>query len=123
MTGTFNLSSNTAAVIQQTVQSYVIQPLVAESVVLQQPALRTFRTSAPIRVPSLSQATGLGFVAEGASIPVNDVATGEVDLLPSSIQGLKTITVVSRELIREAVLDSCVGAPVPLVAAAERATD
>jgi len=101
---TFNLSSNTAAVIQQTVQSYVVAPLVAESVVLQQPALRTFRTSAPIRVPSLSAATGLGFVAEGATIPVNDVATSEIDLLSSSIQGLKTITVVSRELIREAVL-------------------
>jgi HK97 family phage major capsid protein len=104
MTGTFNLSSNTAAVIQQTVQSYVIAPLVAESVVLQQPAIRTFRTSAPIRVPSLSQATGLGFVAEGGTIPVNDVATSEIDLLPSSMEGLKTITVVSRELIRAAVL-------------------
>ncbi|MGO9036171.1 phage major capsid protein [Mycobacterium sp.] len=100
---TYQLTSNSAAVIQETVQSYVIEPLVAISIVLQQNP-RTFRTSAPIRVPRLAAASGLQFYAEGTQINTNDVSLDEVDLIPATLESLKTITVVSNQLIRSAVL-------------------
>lgn len=99
----FQLTAATQAAIQQDVSSTIIQPLVANSVILQQ-GPHVFSTSAPLRVPRLAAATNVGYVAEGAVITNASVGVDEVDLLPSSREGIKSLTVVSNELIRSAVL-------------------
>jgi HK97 family phage major capsid protein len=99
----FQLTSATQAVIEQDVSSTIIQPLVANSVILQQ-GPHIFQTSAPLRVPRLAASTNVGYVAEGATITNAAIAVDEVDLLPSSREGIKSLTVVSNELVRSAVL-------------------
>jgi HK97 family phage major capsid protein len=99
----FQLTSATQAVIEQDVSSTIIQPLVANSVILQQ-GPHIFQTSAPLRVPRLAASTNVGYVAEGAVITNAAIAVDEVDLLPSSREGIKSLTVVSNELVRSAVL-------------------
>jgi HK97 family phage major capsid protein len=99
----FQLTAATQAAIQQDVSSTIIQPLVANSVILQQ-GPHVFSTSAPLRVPRLAAATNVGYVAEGAVITNAAISVDEVDLLPSSREGIKSLTVVSNELIRSAVL-------------------
>ena len=99
----FQLTSATQAVIEQDVSSTIIQPLVANSVILQQ-GPHVFQTSAPLRVPRLAASTNVGYVAEGATITNAAIAVDEVDLLPSSREGIKSLTVVSNELVRSAVL-------------------
>jgi HK97 family phage major capsid protein len=96
------LTSNTTALIQQSVQSYLIQPLVPASVLLQLGPV-IFDTNAPIRVPRIG-ATTASFYAEGATIALSDAAFDEVDLLPSTLQSVKTIIPISSELVRSAVL-------------------
>jgi HK97 family phage major capsid protein len=96
------LTSNTSALIQQTVQSFLIQPLVPASALLQAgPTI--FDTNAPIRVPRVG-ATSAAFVGEGQTIPLAQAAFDEVDMLPSTLQSVKTIIPISRELVRSAVL-------------------
>lgn len=99
----FQLTSATQAVIEQDVSSTIIQPLVANSVILAQ-GPHVFQTSAPLRVPRLAASTNVGYVAEGAIITNASIAVDEVDLLPSSREGIKSLTVVSNELVRAAVL-------------------
>ena len=99
----FQLTSATQAVIEQDVSSTIIQPLVANSVILQQ-GPHVFQTSAPLRVPRLAASTNVGYVAEGATITNAAIGVDEVDLLPSIRQGIKSLTVVSNELVRSAVL-------------------
>jgi HK97 family phage major capsid protein len=100
----FQLTSNTAALIQQTVQDFVIEPLVASSVILAQNP-RTFRTAAPIRVPSLASAAGnIATYADGALIANNDVAFSEIDMMGVGLDSFATITVISNRTIRAAVL-------------------
>jgi HK97 family phage major capsid protein len=99
----FQLTSATQAVIEQDVSSTIIQPLVANSVILQQ-GPHIFQTSAPLRVPRLAASTNVGYVAEGSTITNAAIGVDEVDLLPSTREGIKSLTVVSNELVRSAVL-------------------
>ena len=77
---TFQLTSATQAVIEQDVSSTIIQPLVANSAILQQ-GPHIFQTSAPLRVPWLAASTNVGYVAEGqtinAAIAVDEVTGSE----------------------------------------------
>lgn len=91
----FQLTSATQAVIEQDVSSTIVQPLVANSVILQQ-GPHMFQTSAPLRVPRLAASTNVGYVAEGATITNAAIAVDEVDLLPSVREGMKSLTVVQR---------------------------
>ena len=99
---TAQLTSNTTALIQQTVQSFLIQPLVPASVILGL-GPHIFDTNAPIRVPRIG-ATTAGWYGEGATISLGDAAFDEVDLLPSTLQSVKSIIPISAELVRSAVL-------------------
>ncbi len=96
------LTSNTAALIQETVQSLIVGPLVQQSTFLQQ-GPKIFDTAAPIRIPRIA-ATSASFVAEGATIPTTSASFDEIDMMASTFESLKSMIVVSRELIRSAVL-------------------
>ncbi len=99
---TAQLTSNAAALIQQTVQSLVVQPLVPASVILNA-GPHIFDTNGPIRVPRIA-ATSAAWYSEGATITTSDAAFDEIGLLPSTLQSLKVIIPVSNELVRSAVL-------------------
>jgi HK97 family phage major capsid protein len=99
---TAQLTSNTSALIQSTVQSFLVEPLVPASVVLGL-GPHIFDTNAPIRVPRIG-ATTAGWYGEGQTITLGDASFDEVDLLPSSLQSVKTIIPISAELVRSAVL-------------------
>jgi HK97 family phage major capsid protein len=99
---TDQLSSNSLAFIPEIVVQTVLQPLTAKSVVLSQNP-RIFDSSQPLRVPRIGQAT-VGFYAEGATTNITNVAVDEVDLLPSTLESLRTLTVVSKQLLRSAAI-------------------
>ncbi len=99
---TNQLSSNSTAFIPEIVVQTVLQPLTAKSVVLSQNP-RIFDSSQPIRVPRIGQAT-VGWYAEGATTNLTDLAVDEVDLLPSTLESLRSLTVVSKQLLRSAAI-------------------
>jgi HK97 family phage major capsid protein len=99
---TDQLSSNSLAFIPEIVVQTVLQPLTAKSVVLSQNP-RIFDSSQPIRVPRIGQAT-VGWYAEGATTNITNLAVDEVDLLPSTLDSLRTLTVVSKQLLRSAAV-------------------
>lgn len=103
MVNNINNSSNANSLIQEQVASMLVEPLEAESVVLSS-GVTVFDSSEPLRIPRLVDGFTPNFVAEGAEIPVSDPAEfSEIALMPSERKGLKSITVVTNELIREAV--------------------
>lgn len=103
MVNNTNNSSNSNSLIQEQVASMLVEPLEAESVVLSS-GVTVFNSSEPLRIPRLVDGFTPGFVAEGAEIPVAAPAEfSEIKLMPSERKGLKSITVVTNELIREAV--------------------
>ncbi len=99
---TDQLSSNSLAFIPEIVVQTVLQPLTAKSVVLSQNP-RIFDSSQPLRVPRIGQAT-IGWYAEGATTNITNLAVDEVDLLPSTLDSLRSLTVVSKQLIRSAAV-------------------
>jgi HK97 family phage major capsid protein len=99
---TDQLTSNAVAFIPEIVVQTVLQPLTAKSVVLSQNP-RIFDSSQPLRVPRIGQAT-IGWYAEGATTNITNLAVDEVDLLPSTLESLRSLTVVSKQLIRSAAV-------------------
>jgi len=99
---TDQLSSNSLAFIPEIVVQTVLQPLTAKSVVLSQNP-RIFDSSQPLRVPRIGQAT-IGWYAEGATTNITNLSVDEVDLLPSTLDSLRSLTVVSKQLIRSAAV-------------------
>jgi HK97 family phage major capsid protein len=99
---TDQLTSNSSGFIPEILVQTVIEPLTAKSVVLQQNP-RVFDSSQPLRVPRIGQAT-VGWYAEGATTNIDNVAVDEVDLLPSTLESLRSLTVVSKQLLRSATV-------------------
>lgn len=95
-------SQNSGALIETQVQSMLVEPLAAESIVLNAgPTL--FNSSAPVRVPTITGDTGATWVAENEQIPEGTAPTwGELELMPTDRKSLKVIVRVSNELIRMA---------------------
>lgn len=58
-------------------------------------------TAEPLRVPRIASGASAGFVAAGAQIADSAVAFDEVQLLPSTLKGILSLTKLSAELIRE----------------------
>lgn len=103
MVANLNNSTNANSLIQEQVANMLVQPLEAESVVLSS-GVTVFNSSEPLRIPRLVDGFTPAFVAEGAEIPVAAPAEfSEIKLMPSERKGIKAITVVTNELIREAV--------------------
>jgi HK97 family phage major capsid protein len=77
----------------------LVKPLEAASVVLAA-APKIIYSSQPVRIPRITGSTAATAVAEAAVIPEADVATDEIDLLPSTLKGTKQIIRISAELAR-----------------------
>ena len=95
-------SQNSGALIETQVQAMLVEPLAAESIVLNAgPTL--FNSSAPVRIQTISGNTGASWVAENEEIPEGNAPTwGELELMPTDRKSLKVIVRVSNELIRMA---------------------
>ena len=99
-----NNTQNQNQIVKDQVASMLIQPLEDESIFLAA-GPQMFQSSEPLRIPRLVSSGEVGYVAEGAKIPDDYTAEfDEVTLLPTDRPSFKTITRVTRELIRSAQL-------------------
>jgi HK97 family phage major capsid protein len=83
------------------VAKLLVQPLEQESSFLAAGPV-IIDTAGPLRVPRIASGASAGFVAAGAQISESNVSFDEVSLLPSTLKGIKSLTKLSAELIREA---------------------
>jgi len=98
--GTGSASELTA----EQVQHILVKPLEAKSVFLAA-GPRIFDTNgSPVRIPKGGAPTAPGFVGENTVIPEVDATFDEIELLPSTLQSVKTLTRYSNELARQSVV-------------------
>lgn len=83
------------------VAKLLVQPLEQESSFLAA-GPQIIDTAGPLRVPRIASGASAGFVAAGAQIAESNVSFDEIHLLPSMLKGIKSLTKLSAELIREA---------------------
>lgn len=80
------------ALIQERIQSILIDPLFAQGSTFLSLGVRVFQTAAPISVPTITGHFSAGYIAEGAEIPVQDFdGIDAVSLLPTSMRSLKLV--------------------------------
>lgn len=96
-----SIKANT--LIQEQVAGFLVQPLERASVVLNSGAT-LFDSSEPLRIPTISEGVNPSWVGENELIPEDEVATGEIALMPTNRKSLKVITRVSNELVRMATI-------------------
>ena len=85
------------------VQKILVQPLEAASVFLAA-GPRIFDAAGPLRIPKAPKASDVSFVGENELIPEVNPDFDEVQLLPSTMKSLKTLTRYSNELARQSVV-------------------
>ncbi|MCW2625329.1 phage major capsid protein [Mycobacterium sp.] len=83
------------------VAKLLVQPLEQESSFLAA-GPQIIDTAGPLRVPRIASGASAAFVAAGSQIPDSAPTFDEVQLLPSTLKGIKSLTKLSAELIREA---------------------
>lgn len=83
------------------VAKLLVQPLEQESSFLAA-SPQIIDTAGPLRVPRIASGASAGFYAAGATITDSNVSFDEVSLLPSTLKGIKSLTILSNELVREA---------------------
>ncbi|WP_124712692.1 phage major capsid protein [Mycolicibacterium nivoides] len=83
------------------VAKLLVQPLEQESSFLAA-GPQIIDTAGPLRVPRIASGASAGFYAPGATITDSNVSFDEVALLPSTLKGIKSLTILSNELVREA---------------------
>jgi len=94
-----------AAFIQSEIQSILVQPLEAASIVLAA-GPKVIDSAAPIRIPVISGGpSGVGYVAEGEAIPLGDITTTQITAMPTTLAGVKDIVKVTEELIRASTVE------------------
>lgn len=96
-------TSSLSAVIQSNIAQLLVQPLLQASTFLAA-GPRVLEASSPVRIPRISSGATANFVSEGAQIGDGTISLDEIDLLPSSLKGLKVLVRVSNESIRSSVL-------------------
>jgi len=100
-----NTTSSNSTLTRDQVESLLVMPLTQASTYLSV-GFPVFTSSGePIKVPSLSSMGTPGYVAEGSAIPEVSASTDEIVLLPSTVHSVKTITRVSRELMRQSIVN------------------
>lgn len=100
------MAENTAAnpeLLQEQVSNILIQPLEAESIILNS-GVQIFDTSSPLRIPKLVSSSDPAWTAEGAQITEHDVDFDEVSLMPTDRKSVKTIIRFTNELLRQSVI-------------------
>lgn len=97
-----NNTTTQNVLIKDQVQSMLVKPLEAASVMLASGAT-IFNSSAPMRISRLDSSGTVGFVGEGEKIPDSYTAGfSELALMPTERKSLKVITRVTNELVRQA---------------------
>jgi len=90
------------ALIQTQIQKILIDPLFAQASTFLSLGVRIFQTAAPISIPTINGNFSPGWVAEGGVItPQDGPAFDAVGLLPSTMDSLKTIVVLTNESLRQ----------------------
>jgi HK97 family phage major capsid protein len=98
-------TSGNSTLTQDVVERVLILPLTQQSSYLSL-GFPTFTSAGqPIKVPSLSTLGTPTYVAEGSAIPEVNATTSEISLLPSTVQSLKVITKMTREAVRQSVVN------------------
>ena len=98
-------TSTNSTLTRAAVQSTLILPLHEQSTYLSL-GLPIFTSQGePIKVPSLSTLGTPTYVAEGSAIPEVNATTSEISLLPSTVRSLKVITKMTREAVRQSVVN------------------
>lgn len=88
---------------QEQVAKILVKPLEAEAKFLAA-GPRIFDTASPLRIPKLGGPTVVNWVGENEQIPEANPDFDEVELLPSTMKSLKTLTRYSNELARQSVV-------------------
>jgi HK97 family phage major capsid protein len=97
-------SGNTALTQSQIVQ-FLTAPLQQKSTFLSAAGLTILDSATPLRIPvAASTSPAAAFVAPGTQITDSGVAFSEVDLLPSTLSGIKVLVRTSNELVRQSAL-------------------
>lgn len=96
-------TSNTPELIQEQVSSLLVQPLEAESIILNS-GVQIFDTAEPLRIPKLTGSSEPGWVGESELIPDHDVDFDEVKLMPTDRKSIKTLIRFSNEMLRQSVI-------------------
>ena len=100
------MAENTTAnpeLLQEQVSNILIQPLEAESIILNS-GVQIFDTASPLRIPKLVSSSDPAWTAEGAQITEHDVDFDEVRLMPTDRASVKTIIRFTNELLRQSVI-------------------
>ncbi|MDN6705126.1 phage major capsid protein [Corynebacterium glyciniphilum] len=99
-----NDTKNTNTLIQEQVASILVEPLEAESVVLNAgPTI--FNSSEPLRINTINDGFTPTFIGENEEIPDDGAAQfGEIKLMPNERKSIKKIIRVSNELIRQSTV-------------------
>lgn len=95
------------------VAKLLVFPLEQESTFLST-GVQIIDSAGPVRIPRIASGSNAAFVAAGAQITESNPAFDEVQLLPSDLRGIKSLTVLSNELVRQAThtvgaLDQIIG--------------
>lgn len=96
-------STAAAELTAEQVAKILVKPLEAASVFLAA-GPRIFDTAGPLRIPKAPKASDVSFVGENEQIPEVNPDFDEVQLLPSTMKSLKTLTRYSNELARQSVV-------------------
>ena len=96
-------SQTTTELTAEQVAKILVKPLEAASVFLAA-GPRIFDTAGPLRIPKAPKASDVSFVGENELIPEVNPDFDEVQLLPSTMKSLKTLTRYSNELARQSVV-------------------
>jgi len=100
-----NTTTSAATLTKDQVEALLILPLQQASTYMAQGFPMFVSNGEPIKVPSLSSMGTPSYVAEGSLIPEVSASTSEISLLPSTVQSVKIITRVSRELMRQSIVN------------------
>lgn len=94
-----------ATLTQDVVERLLINPLTQSSTYLNVGFPIFTSNGEPIKVPTLTSLGTPGYIAQGSAIAEVDATTSEIELLPSTVFSIKTITRVSNELLRQGVVN------------------
>lgn len=96
-------TTNAAELTAEQVQKVLVQPLEQQSVFLAA-GPRIFDTAGPLRLPKMGGYTEAAWHGENEQITEKDADFDEVELLPSTMKSIKTLTRYSNELSRQSVV-------------------
>lgn len=96
-------TNNATELTQEQVAKILVKPL-EEAAKFLAAGPRIFDTASPLRIPKLGGPTVVTWVGENEQIPEANPDFDEVELLPSSMKSLKTLTRYSNELARQSVV-------------------